>query len=83
MFRPPVVIAVFRNSGFATDNFDGSTSFYRFQNGDVLILGEPDFTHGDLLRRLNQYDWTLLVHGGFPDLRRSTKFKKTTRDINQ
>jgi hypothetical protein len=44
------VIAGFRNSSLTTHIFDGSTSFYSFQNGNDPVPDESDLTHSDLLR---------------------------------
>jgi len=34
---------------------DGSSGFDRLQNGNNLVFGESNLTHGDLLREHNQY----------------------------
>ncbi|WP_264239290.1 hypothetical protein, partial [Pantoea ananatis] len=44
--------------------FNGSTSFYRFQNGDDLVLSKSDLTHSDLLRGHNQYVGRFLKENG-------------------
>ena len=45
---------------------DDPSGFERLQNGNDLVFGESDLTHGDLLKGHNQYvGRSLTVYGPF------------------
>jgi hypothetical protein len=51
IFCFPILIAGFRDTGFAADILNGTFSFDGLQNGNDLVVSESGFTQGELLRR--------------------------------
>lgn len=63
IFEFPIVIVGLKDSGLTAHIFYGTSGFYKFKNGNDLVLVKSDLTHGDLLRGYNHYVRRSLCNG--------------------